>query len=329
MTDIIASVAGLPGVAELLARIVAHRTATPGQDRQQRLLLDSLGVAQLQVLRFVLAERPDVEGFARWLVATAGAPDPLLLDRYRAWCTGEASAAAAIAVLAAIDAMPPVLDAQALACWQQDGFVVLNDAITTDECAAAAALVWAEAKADPADSATWYVNAGEGIWLNIWQHPAMAPARHSARVHKAFAQLFGHSNLWTVIDRIGFNPPETARYRLRASPLHWDISLAPPIPFAVQALLYLEDTPATRGAFRLVPGFHHRLSDWLAGLGDRDPRAEPLDDQAVPVPGRAGDLVIWRSDLPHGASPNRSDRPRLVQYLTMYPPDLQFNSHWR
>ncbi len=34
---------------------------------------------------------------------------------------------------------------------------------------------------------------------------------------------------------------------------------------------------------------------------------------------RAGDLLIWNSQLPHGVSPNQSDRPRLAQYISMSP----------
>jgi hypothetical protein len=37
------------------------------------------------------------------------------------------------------------------------------------------------------------------------------------------------------------------------------------------------------------------------------------------IPGKAGDLLIWQSLLPHGNSRNRSNKPRLAQYITMYP----------
>jgi ectoine hydroxylase-related dioxygenase (phytanoyl-CoA dioxygenase family) len=42
----------------------------------------------------------------------------------------------------------------------------------------------------------------------------------------------------------------------------------------------------------------------------------------VTVPAGAGDLVIWRHEIPHGASANRSNRPRLAQYVNHYP------MHW-
>jgi ectoine hydroxylase-related dioxygenase (phytanoyl-CoA dioxygenase family) len=47
------------------------------------------------------------------------------------------------------------------------------------------------------------------------------------------------------------------------------------------------------------------------------------------VPAGAGDLVIWRYDLPHGASANRADRPRMAQYANMYSPAWVENPLWR
>lgn len=51
-----------------------------------------------------------------------------------------------------------------------------------------------------------------------------------------------------------------------------------------------------------------------------DPRAPDLTGFAVtPVPARAGDLVIWDRLLAHGNGHNVSNRPRLAQYVTMFP----------
>ena len=84
------------------------------------------------------------------------------------------------------------------------------------------------------------------------------------------------------------------------------------MPFETQAILYLTDTAADQGALQVVPGFHHRLADgWLDSLDGADPRRVDLSGEAVTVPAGAGDLVIWRQEIPHGASANTSDRPRL------------------
>jgi hypothetical protein len=37
------------------------------------------------------------------------------------------------------------------------------------------------------------------------------------------------------------------------------------------------------------------------------------------IPAKKGDLIIWRRELAHGNGHNTSSRPRLAQYINMYP----------
>lgn len=318
----------IEGLESYWARFVEHRPDPAANPTTDRLLLDTLGLGNQQVLRFLLNDRPDFDGFRRWIVETAGQPDPLLLDRHNAHRQGRLHTPAAQAALDAIDAMPPVLDAADLARWDETGILVLRSAITPEQAATAATFIWEAAAATPDDPSSWYGDSVDGIMIPRYRHPSLDVARTSPRIHKAFAQLWGRANLWMLIDLVGFNPPVTARRGFRGSPLHWDVSLARPIPFATQAVLYLTDTAADQGAFRAVPGFHHRIDGWLDSLGTTDPRSVDLSAEAITIPGKAGDLVIWRQDLPHGASPNHAKSPRLVQYLTMYPPDLEVREEW-
>jgi ectoine hydroxylase-related dioxygenase (phytanoyl-CoA dioxygenase family) len=61
-------------------------------------------------------------------------------------------------------------------------------------------------------------------------------------------------------------------------------------------------------------------------VNPRDPAL--LEDQARPIAGRAGDLIIWHQALPHGATPNRARVPRIVQYINMRPPDFEQSERW-
>lgn len=305
------------------------RTA-PACDMRNQMLLDALGLGLEQTLAQLAAERPSHADFLAWVVATAGLPDPLRLARYEAVLAGTALPDAVTTRLAAIDAMPPVLDAGDLAHWDRHGYVILRAALSPGEAKTAAAALWEVNGARPDDPESWYqATRNQGIMVQLFQHPALEPARRSARVHKAFAQLWGTSDLWTIVDRVGFNPPERPSHPFRASRLHWDVSLARPIPFATQGVLYLTDTAQDQGALELVPGFHRRIDAWLDSLGDADPRAVDLSGETVRVAAGAGDLILWRQDLPHGASPNRAQTPRLVQYLNMYPPHLRRHAAWR
>ncbi|MDO9337199.1 MAG: phytanoyl-CoA dioxygenase family protein [Caulobacter sp.] len=299
-----------------------------GQGRAARLLLDALGLGLEQTVTFIGRERPDHDRFVDWILSTAGPPDPLRVMRFNAWLDRAPPPAPVRAWLDGIAAMDPVLTDRDLEHWRAEGYVILSRAISGPEAAAVEALIWQEAGADPARPDSWYGPRTNGIMLQRFQHPAMEAARRSPRVHKAFAQLWGTADLWSTTDRLSFNPPLTPHLHYREPGLHWDVSLARPIPFATQGILYLTDTPADQGAFRLVPGFHHRIDRWLDDLDGADPRRINLDDQARCIAARAGDLIIWRNDLPHGASPNTGLRPRMAQYVNMYSPELETNPVW-
>jgi len=293
-----------------------------------KLLLDTLGLGNQQVFEQLYQVKPDYAGFQAWILETAGLPDPRLVDRYHAWLYEMPPGGDAQAQLDAIAAMPDVLDAAALAHWDAHGYVILSDAIGADEIAAVKALLWGVIDASPDDVESWFTAKTNGIMVPHFQHPALEAARRSPRVHKAFAQLWGSENLWVTIDRMGFNPPERADRPFAGSDVHWDASLVQPIPFGTQAVLYLSDTAEDQGAFRCVPGFHKRIDGWLAGLGGANPREADLSADVKHIAGKAGDLIIWRQDLPHAASPNRSDKPRLAQYLTYYSPNMTIRP-WR
>jgi hypothetical protein len=293
------------------------------------MLLDALGLGLEQTIGWLGTTRPDWPAFLAWIIETAGPPDPIRLARYEATLAAAPLPSAVQAELAAIDAMDAVLGPAELAQWDRDGYVVLRDAIPPEATCAAAKVVWDANNARREDPESWYAPRPQGIMVQLFQHPALEPVRRSPRVHKAFAQLWGTSDLWSTVDRVGFNPPERAGHPFRAPRLHWDVSLVQPIPFATQGILYLTDTAEDGGALELVPGFHHRIGAWLDGIGDADPRTIDLSAEAIRVAARAGDLVIWRQDLPHGASPNRAGHPRLVQYITMYSPRLTQQPVWR
>ncbi|HMJ78371.1 MAG TPA: phytanoyl-CoA dioxygenase family protein [Iamia sp.] len=315
------------GLHDLWAGLTQRGTPREPRPLPTRPLLDTLGLGLEQTMTHLQGERPDWDAFVAWIVATAGEPDPDRVTRWHAWCDGRPVPPVEAERQAAVLAADPVLDAADLATWDRDGVVVLEGAITRAEAAAIADHLWATIAADPADPSTWSHVRGNGIMVQHFQHPAMDVPRRSARLARAFAQLYGHADLVTSIDRLSFNPPVGGAYTFPGPHLHWDDSLVAPMRFETGGILYLTDTAADQGALQVVPGFHHRLADgWLDGLAGADPRMVDLSAEAVTVPAAAGDLVIWRQEIPHGASANRTDRPRLAQYVTQYPmrgPDLR------
>jgi len=323
MIDALIGIRDVAGLHDTWARATMMAAPRDTRPPPTRTLFDTLGIGLEQALAHLGRERPAFGDFADWIVATAGPPNPSRIDRYHAWYHSAPLPAAETARQAAVMAADPVFDAADLATWERDGVVVLRNAITPDEAVAIADHLWATIAATPGDPATWYGPRTNGIMIQQFQHPAMDVPRHSARLHKAFAQLYGHADLIASTDRLSFNPPEAGNYAFPGPHLHWDMNLAPPMPFETASILYLTDTAADQGALQVVPGFHHRLAEgWLDSLDGADPRQVDLSAEAVTVPAGAGDLVIWRQEIPHGASANTSDRPRLAQYVTMYP------MHW-
>jgi Phytanoyl-CoA dioxygenase (PhyH) len=327
---------GVYQLKRLWARNAAARTGQrlPADMREKHLdhlVIDALGLGLEQTAQYLSAAAPTFEQFERWIVGTAGPPGPLQAARINAAVTGAPCPAEITQWLAAIDASPPVLSAGDLAFWDEHGYVILHDAVPADTLTAAARAVWEHVGARPDEPETWYRRRSHGIMVQFFQHPAFAANRRSPRIHKAFAQLWGTADLWVSTDRVGFNVPERPDWPFRGPDLHWDTSLVQPMPFHVQGILYLTDTPPEQGAFTCVPGFHRRIDAWLASLPPEvEPRQQDLHALgSQPIGGRAGDLIIWNDALPHGSRPNRGRAPRLVQYIRMYPTRMEVHEVWK
>ncbi len=215
-----------------------------------------------------------------------------------------------------------VLSAEDIAFWEENGYVVVRNAVPLENCKAAEQAVWNFLEMDADDPESWYPNLPRrGIMVEIYQHQALWDNRQYPRVHQAFSQIWETEKLWVSFDRGSMNPPERPGYEFKGPYLHWDMSLDMPVRLRVQGVLYLTDTPANQGAFTCIPGFHRKLENWLENLPpDADPRKVVREEPgAKPIAGKAGDLIIWHSALPHGSRPNSSDQPRMVQYITMSP----------
>lgn len=263
-------------------------------------VLQGKGIAVELALQFLHFERPALDGFQRWVQENTRQED----------CRSESVAEA-------------VLSVDDLAFWEEHGYVVVKNAVPRDQCIDAQRAIWEFLGASPDNPASWYQphEARTGLMVKFFDHPALNINRRSGRIHKAFQQLYGNTAICKSIDKVSFNPPERGDFRFIGSGLHWDVSLVLPIPFRLQGLLYLTDCAADDGAFHCVPGFQHQLEGWLHSL---PPGAEPRTLalkvlKSVPVPGDAGDFVIWHQALPHCATPNRGETPRMVQYLTYVP----------
>lgn len=230
----------------------------------------------------------------------------------------------------------PVLSEQDRAFWDENGYVVIPNAVPQENLDALVETIWAFLEMDPNDPESWYKYtpytrdnlcspiSAAGM-VEIYQHQALWDNRQHPRVHQAFSEIWGTDALWVTLDRANMKPPDRADKPEwgHQGMIHWDIDTAQdPVPFQVQGVLYLTDTSEDQGGFQCIPGFHKRFYEWVQTQpADRNPRHPDMTGLAYKsIPGKAGDLLIWHSLLAHGNGHNRSDRPRLAQYISMRPP---------
>ncbi len=282
--------------------------AEPNEWNEQVSCIYQCGKGLEETLQYLYQQRPSFEAFLQWMLP------PIQIE--------------AKEIL-----VEDALTADDINFFEKNGFVVIRNAITTRQADDAKMAILEYLKADLNEPATWYNNHDEkrGLMVIYYHHPALEVARDSSRVRKAYEQLYGTNSIHKVIDKVSFNPPETAAYKFMGSPLHWDVSLVTPIPFKLQGLLYLGDVEADGGAFHCVPGFHNTLEAWLTqlptGVNPREEAVRALKPE--PVTGKAGDFIIWHQALPHCAAPNHSNTPRFVQYHTYLPDHVEDQKVWK
>ena len=226
--------------------------------------------------------------------------------------------------------MPRVFSDADFDHFKHEGYVILHDAAPPENLQAVADAIWAFQQMDPEDSETWYrkpdrlngmVELNGAGMVEMYNHPALWANRQLPRIHGAFADIWGTEHLWVTIDRANLNVPNREGFAFEGF-IHWDIdSSLDPLPFDLQGVLALTDTAPGQGGFHCVPELYRQLPEWRKTQPvDRNPHRPNLDGfEVVNVETRAGDLLIWNSQLPHGTSPNTSSEPRLAQYLSMSP----------
>ena len=217
-----------------------------------------------------------------------------------------------------------ILSARDLGFWHENGYVIVPNAVPQENLQAVIAAMQVFCGRDFSNPDQWYGiprNPRSGL-LNITRHQSLWENRQDPRIYQALAEILDTEELHVSQDRVAMNPPNRGDWQYEGF-IHWDMdSTQSPLPLKVQGVLYLADTAADQGGFQCVPGFHRKLEEWSrAQPHDRHPKW-PEDPDAFdiqPIPGKAGDLVIWHSALLHGNGANHSNYPRLSQFMLMMP----------
>jgi hypothetical protein len=214
--------------------------------------------------------------------------------------------------------------------FDEHGYVIVPNAVPPENIEAAKQAIYDFLGVDPENPDTWYRDPVQSSGnVEMHQHQAFWDNRQHPRLYGAFAEVLGTKRLWVSLDRGAFRPPQREdQPRYRASLVaHWDLPIEKidTLPFGVQGVLALVDTPREVGGFTCVPGFHKVAAQWVKNRPEQTTSAVPdlsvlpSGFEMVSVPMAAGDLLIWNRLLLHGNGYNVSERPRMAQYITMSP----------
>jgi hypothetical protein len=290
-------------------------------------LLSALGIGLEQTIKHLYLEKPSFEEFEQWILQLNGGSVPSVKIAEFNKLVSEGSG------FVAGQHAGKVLQQHDWDQWHNKGYVIIREAVPREDCSKTIDLICEFLNIQIDDPSTWYEPhpARQGIMVQMFQHPQLEKNRRSATIRAAYEELWNRMDLWCSADRVSFNPPENEHWKFPGPRLHWDVSLELPIPFGLQGLLYLSDTASNQGAFTLVPGFQHRIEEWIHSLPPgADPRTQNLYELgATPIAANAGDFIIWHQALPHGSSPNTSHLPRIVQYINYAPIDAEAKKKWK
>jgi len=312
-----------------LKRIWAFITQSDGapmpseESKYLHAVCNALGIGLEPTLQHLYLTQPSFEAFENWAIEN-GVLIPEVIANFNAVVSGEQLASRTLGE------EEKVLTEADLAFWDENGYVIIKQAIPKEDSEQSRKVVYDFLGASENNVESWYQDhpAKQGIMVQLFNNELLNKNRMSLRIKRAYQQLWNRPDLLVSMDRVSFNPPESEQYHFPGPNLHWDVSLKRPIPFGLQGLLYLSDTSVEQGAFTLVPGFHKRIDAWLDKLPkDANPRTQDfaaLGPQGLA--GEAGDFIIWHQALPHGSCPNKAALPRIVQYIN-YQPTERFILH--
>lgn len=245
----------------------------------------------------------------------------------------------------------PVLSDRDWAFWEENGYVVIPNAVPRENLDALVEQIWTFLEMEENDRESWYKYKpytredicspiSQAGMVEMYQHQTLWNNRQFPRLHQAFSEMLGTEKLWVSLDRANMKPPDRPDRPEwgHKGMIHWDIDTGelpllagdeiaatwlpnPDTHIGLQGVLYLTDTDEDQGGFQCIPGFHRTFYDWVATQpADRNPRFPDMHGLDIKVvDGKAGDFVIWHRLLAHGNGHNRSTRPRLAQYITMSP----------
>jgi hypothetical protein len=130
-----------------------------------RLVIHALGLGLEQTQQYLGSVGPTFDAFERWIVETAGPVEADQVARINALVCEAEPPETTRRWLDSITEAAPVLSESDLAFWDQNGYVVVHDAVTPEDRAAAEQAIWEHLSARPDDMESWYRSRNNGIMV--------------------------------------------------------------------------------------------------------------------------------------------------------------------
>jgi hypothetical protein len=213
--------------------------------------------------------------------------------------------------------------------WEQfksDGYMVIRDVIPNGLTTKAALDIAAFVGADIRDSTTWYGGplVNDGL-VPLHHAQSLRDIRQCPRLHQVFSEFWGTHRLMVDINRCCFRPPCHRDWpTLSRGEIHWDTDPRTGGEGSLQGIVLLSDVGRDAGGFQCLPDVYQNLETWLAEHAQREDfnffKPGLNDRETLQVEGKAGDLILWSTRLPHGPAPNHSTKPRIAAFVSMGPP---------
>ncbi|MCM3596177.1 phytanoyl-CoA dioxygenase family protein [Metabacillus idriensis] len=214
--------------------------------------------------------------------------------------------------------------------WRVNGYVIIKNAVPKEHIERLRNLIWEFEEKDPEDSSTWYAPPRAEIKMSelkntgmveLYNHQFLWDNRMYEKVYNAFVDIWGTEKLWSSIDRCNLNMPIKPGHEYKGF-IHWDVNTSlDPVPVNVQGVLSLVDTTEDMGGFQCIPELYRDFPEWVKTQPlDRNPYKPDITGYTTTkIAAKAGDLLIFNSMQPHGIRANHSDKPRIAQYISMFP----------
>lgn len=275
--------------------------------------LNTFEIGLFEVYNFLYQDCKSDAHFEDWLINLKGlAFYQEKKNLFNKWCEGKQALANEVY-------RRQFLSKDEILFWETNGYLQLSEFIAKEDCDEVVVLICETLGVDLIDSKTWYPKHDllQGLMLQLYQGKAIEKIRKNSRLFEAFADLYETKQLIANSEKVSYNPPETDSFHFMGSALHWDIDFGKGPRYYIQGLVYLNDVPEDRGAFSVIPGFHKKIAEVLKNESPEVAITKIQEtEKLVYLGGKKGDVILWLEALPHAASPNRSDLPRFVQYIS-------------